>query len=59
MAGIEGFEPPIAESKSDVLPLDDIPLHTLLIIKRKHYIKNYKKSKLILLFFKVYIIIKA
>ena len=26
MAGIEGFEPPITESKSGVLPLDDIPL---------------------------------
>ncbi len=30
MAGIEGFEPPMTESKSGVLPLDDIPLHNFL-----------------------------
>ena len=57
MAGIEGFEPPITESKSGVLPLDDIPLNcTFNKSKQKYYIKNKKKSKLILLFFKVYII---
>ena len=26
MAGVEGFEPPITDSESVVLPLDDTPL---------------------------------
>ena len=42
MVGIVGFEPTITESKSGVLPLDDIP------IKPQYYIKIIKKSKLIL-----------
>ena len=31
MAGIPGFEPRLTESESAVLPLDDIPLNTLII----------------------------
>ena len=29
MAGGEGFEPPLAESESAVLPLDDPPVETV------------------------------
>lgn len=31
MAGADGIEPPLSESKSDVLPLDDTPIIELLL----------------------------
>ena len=45
MVGMEGFEPPITESKSVALPLGDIPKLLLLYINSGVIIWKFEKSQ--------------
>lgn len=59
MVGVEGFEPPVTESKSGVLPLDDTPINFLsskakqrfYFIKQVALYKKYGKVKIYFTFF--------